>query len=109
MNYRELKEILSETPDPAKARKWSKYYTAGPHLCGKNLSQAQWTRDRWEEFGIPYTQIVSYDMYLNYPLDHRLALLENGEVKFEASLEEDVLPEDPTTCLSDRIPTFHGY
>ena len=48
-------------------------------------------------------------MYLNYPLDHRLALLEDGEVKFEASLEEDILSEDPTTGLPDRIPTFHGY
>lgn len=48
-------------------------------------------------------------MYLNYPVDARLALLEDGEVKFEASLEEDVLLEDSTTGLSDRIPTFHGY
>ena len=109
MSYGKLKEILSETPDPDKAREWSKYYTAGAHLCGKNLSQAEWTRDKWAEFGITHTEIVSYDMYLNYPLDHRLALLENGEVKFDATLEEEVLPEDPTTSLLDRIPTFHGY
>lgn len=109
LSYDELKEILLETPDPGKAREWSKYYTAGPHLCGKNLSQAQWTRDKWTEFGIPHTEIVSYDMYLNYPLGHRLALLEDGEVKFEASLEEDVLEEDPTTSLPDRVPVFHGY
>ena len=78
-------------------------------MCGKNLSQAEWTRDLWSEFGIPRTEIVSYDMYLNYPLDHRLALLEDGEVKFEATLEEDVLPEDPTTSLPDSVPVFHGY
>ena len=52
---------------------------------------------------------MSYDVYLNYPLDHRLALLDNGEVAFEATLEEDVLEEDPTSGLEDRIPTFHGY
>lgn len=48
-------------------------------------------------------------MYLNYPLDHRLALLESGEVKFEATLEEPVLEQDATTGLDDRIPVFHGY
>lgn len=109
MSYTELQEIVLDTPDPDKAREWSKYYTAGPHLCGKNLSQAEWTRDKWSEFGIPHTEIVTYEVYLNYPLDHGLALLEDGKVTFEATLEEDVLPEDSTTSLPDRIPTFHGY
>jgi N-acetylated-alpha-linked acidic dipeptidase len=31
------------------------------------------------------------------------------KVEFQAALEEDVLEEDPTSGLSDRIPTFHGY
>lgn len=82
--------------------------------------------------------IVDYDIYINYPLGHRLALLEeagdendsvteegrrgsvekiysninqNGkfEVKYECSMEEDVLPEDPTSGLDNRVPTFHGY
>jgi N-acetylated-alpha-linked acidic dipeptidase len=60
--------------------------------------------------------MVSYDVYLNYPVDHRLAMLEKSKdgpaswkVAFEASLEEDVLKEDQTSGLEDRIPTFHGY
>lgn len=106
--YSELKEILQETPDPEKAREWSTYYTAGPHLAGKNLSQAEWTRDKWEEWGIK-SEIIAYETYINYPLDHSLALLEDGRVAFQATLEEDVLEEDPTTGLPDRIPTFHGY
>jgi N-acetylated-alpha-linked acidic dipeptidase len=70
---------------------------------------------------------VSYDTYINYPLGHRLALYEktktkddnSGEtasrkneswpIRFKASLEEDVLEEDPTASLPDRVPTFHGY
>lgn len=64
------------------------------------------------------SEIVSYDVYINYPVDHRLALLEKQEesdgasswkVSFEASLTEDVIDEDPTSDLNDRIPTFHGY
>jgi N-acetylated-alpha-linked acidic dipeptidase len=109
LDYEELQTLLLGTPSAARAREWSKYYTAGPHLAGKNLSQALWTRDRWEEFGIADTKIVSYDVYLNYPVDHRLALLEGNKVTFEASLEEDVLEEDGTSGLPDRVPTFHGY
>lgn len=122
VSFNELQDILLETPKEGKARDWSRYYTSGPHLAGKNHSQALWTRERWEEFGIK-AEIVAYDTYINYPLGHRLALYEKdsstglGEgsdadawkVKFEASLEEDVLDEDPTTSLDDRIPTFHGY
>ena len=113
LTYEELQAILQTTPSAEKAREWSSYYTAGPHLAGKNLSQAIWTQERWQEFGIQDTDIVAYDVYINYPLDHRLALLKTSkdktEVTFEATLEEDVLEEDGTSGLPDRVPTFHGY
>lgn len=117
VSYEQLQQILLDTPSSKKAEEWSRYYTAGPHLAGKNYSQAAWTRDRWQEFGIDST-IVSYDVYLNYPVDHRLALLErkkhdddtsDWKVSYEASLTEDIIEEDPTTSLKDSVPTFHGY
>ncbi|KAI8623754.1 Zn-dependent exopeptidase [Xylariaceae sp. FL1651] len=119
LSYEELQSILLDTPSAEKASEWSKYYTAGPHLAGQNLSQAEWTRDRWNEWGIK-SDIVAYDTYINYPLDHRLALLEKKKAKtshdpevwkvvFEATLTEDVLEDDPTTQLENSVPTFHGY
>ena len=124
LRYADLLQVLLDTPDEEKAREWSKYYTAGPHLAGKNLSQALWTRERWQEWGVSST-IAAYDVYINYPVGHRLALLEKSagptpnkpawdrkdeyEVKHECSLEEDVLEEDGTTGLENRVPTFHGY
>ncbi|KAI9752623.1 MAG: hypothetical protein M1815_000387 [Lichina confinis] len=117
--FEELQDILLSTPSEERAQEWSAYYTSGPHLAGKNYSQAEWTQNKWKDFGIDDTSIVSYDVYLNYPIGHRLALLEKtdaGEstaddwrVTYEARLEEDVLDEDDTSGLSDRIPTFHGY
>ena len=127
LTYKALQRILLETPEESKSREWSKYYTSGPNLAGKNLSQALWTMERWEEFGVQ-SSIVAYDVYLNYPVNHRLALLEsdvvsnykdinersvtkNGGFKviYECTLEEDVLDTDPTTALANRVPTFHGY
>ncbi|KAJ5733894.1 Peptidase M28 [Penicillium malachiteum] len=111
--YDQLQDILLNTPSTAKVREWSSYYTAGPHLAGKNLSQALWTMEKWKEFGVEDTTLATYDIYLNYPLGHRLALLKKSgdktEVTFEATLEEDVLEEDPTSSMPDRVPVFHGY
>lgn len=113
LSYEELQAILQNTPSAAKEREWSSYYTSGPHLAGKNLSQAVWTKERWQELGVEDTSIVAYDIYLNYPVDHRLALLKKSgdstEVTYEATLEEDVLEKDHTSGLADRVPTFHGY
>ena len=119
--YAELEDVLLNGPSTEKLSEWSRYYTSGPHLAGTNLSQAIWTKEKWQEFGVKDSSIVPYDVYINYPLGHRLALFEKSssenplqeeeawKVKFEASLEEDVLEEDPTTGASNRIPTFHGY
>jgi N-acetylated-alpha-linked acidic dipeptidase len=112
----QLKQILLNTPDAKKAEEWSRYYTAGAHMAGQNYSQAVWTKEKWEEFGIK-ASINAYDVYLNRPVDHRLALLHKTEKKgvtgwkvaYEASLKEDVLEDDPTTGLENSIPTFHGY
>ena len=112
LTYHDLQQIILETPSEENVRSASQYYTSGPHLAGKNLSQALWTRDRWQEAGVK-SDIATYDVYINYPAGHRLALLEKTnssyKVKYECSLEEDVLEEDPSTNLTDRIPTFHGY
>jgi len=128
LRYEDLQKTLLETPRAEKAREWSQYYTAGPHLAGKNLSQALWTRERWQEWGVS-ASIAAYDVYIDYPAGHRLALLGKNsksedvsgedaagsargydyEVKYECTLEEDVLEEDPTSGLENRIPTFHGY
>ncbi|GAP85461.2 putative glutamate carboxypeptidase II [Rosellinia necatrix] len=119
LTYKELQSILLDTPSAEKASEWSRYYTSGAHLAGQNLSQAEWTRDRWAEWGVK-SDVVAYETYLNYPLDSRLALLKKRagstgddsdawKVAFEATLTEDALEEDPTTQFENGIPVFHGY
>ncbi|KMU77530.1 N-acetylated-alpha-linked acidic dipeptidase 2 [Coccidioides immitis RMSCC 3703] len=88
-------------------------YASGPHLTGEEFQPTLWTKEQWDGFGLPKDKPCSYDVYINYPVDHRLALIEkdgeHSKVKFEASLEEDVLDDDSTSGLNNRIPTFHGY
>ncbi|KAL9058655.1 MAG: hypothetical protein Q9162_001662 [Coniocarpon cinnabarinum] len=110
-SYTELVDVLTRTPDEDQVREWSQFYTAGPHLMGQNKSQAEWTRDRWRDFGVEDAKLVEYEVYTNYPNGtNRLALLEDSsKVKYESKLAEDELDEDSTTNLLNRIPTFHGY
>lgn len=114
LDHDRLRSILLSTPDADSAREWSRYYASGPHLAGKNYSQAEWTMKKWRDWGVEST-IVSYDVYINYPAGHGLSLLSQADkpgswdLEFEASLAEDVLDDDPTTALDGAIPTFHGY
>ncbi|KAI0130263.1 glutamate carboxypeptidase [Xylariales sp. AK1849] len=87
---------------------WSYYYTHGAHLAGRNESMAQWTADRWAESGLN-TTIVSYDVFINYPISKSLSLTYSNGSVFQPLLEEAALSEDETTSYPDRIPTFNGY
>lgn len=104
----DVEELMISTPDPEKLSEWSYYYTQGQHVAGKNKSQAEWTRDRWNEFGIK-SDLATYNVYINYPLGSRLALYDDDKVSFEASLKEDILEDDPTTGSPQSVPIYHGY
>ncbi|KAK9461446.1 uncharacterized protein V1516DRAFT_664602 [Lipomyces oligophaga] len=109
MSLFDLERLLFRVPDAEHVRQWSEYYTSGVHLAGTNESMAQWTAEKFKEYGIK-SEVVTYHTLLNYPVDHSVSLIGvNGKLVYEASLEEDMLPEDPTSMRQDRVPTFHGY
>lgn len=99
-----LVEAISNTS----ISEWSYYYTHGAHLAGKNLTMAEWTVDRLKENGWN-SSIVSYEVYLNYPVNKSLTLMYSNGSTYRPSLEEAILSQDETTSYPDRIPTFHGY
>lgn len=108
MSLAEKEHIIISSFSNVSISEWSYYYTHGAHLAGKNYSQAEWTRDKWSESGIP-SSIVSYNVFLNYPVSHALSLSYPDGSVFNATLEEDILPEDDTSGYPNRISTFHGY
>lgn len=104
----EAERLMLNSPSPAYIRNQSYFYTSGAHLAGRNRTQATYTRDLWESYGIN-AEIEEYEVLLNYPVYHRLALLDDDTVEYEAELREDVIPEDPTSHNPDEVATFHGY
>ncbi|KAF2737623.1 N-acetylated-alpha-linked acidic dipeptidase-like protein 2 [Polyplosphaeria fusca] len=101
-------KILVDSFDNTSISTWSYYYTHGAHLAGRNKTMAQWTADKWSEYGFT-SRLDEYYVYLNYPVSHSLLLTYPNGSTFAPSLKEEVLAEDDTTSYPDSIPTFHGY
>lgn len=102
---------MLDLPDNENIRGYLKHYTSVAHLAGteSDRSQAEWTRDKFIEFGIANTTIKTYYPLLNYPVKHRLAIVSGPEeLRYEAELREDVVDEDETSKDPDNVPTFHG-
>ena len=52
---------------------------------------------------------IAADTYLSYPVSHSLSLTYPNGTTWEATLEEEPLPQDDVTNYPNRVPTFHGY
>ncbi|KAL1917178.1 uncharacterized protein VTP21DRAFT_4834 [Calcarisporiella thermophila] len=100
-------EIILNTPNSAAAKDTFSYYTSGVALAGLNRSQAEWTYNKFKEYGLE-AKIESYYPYLNYPKERRLAIVEPEDLRYEATLREAIVVEDPTSIMQDAVPTFHG-
>ncbi|KAI7884133.1 uncharacterized protein EV154DRAFT_428000 [Mucor mucedo] len=103
---------MLDLPSAHRLRQYLKTYTSEPHLAGTEADrrQAEWTRTKFTEFGIPNAEIKTYYPLLNYPISHRLSIVSGPEhLRYNASLKEDRVHEDPSTDDPDIVPAFHGY
>ncbi|RCH80400.1 hypothetical protein CU098_002186 [Rhizopus stolonifer] len=104
--------MMLDLPSSNRLKSYLRNYTSEPHVAGtpSDKRQAEWTREKFNEFGIPDAKIKTYYPLLNYPVSHRLAIVSGPEeLRYEAKLKEDIVDEDPTTANPDSIPLFHGY
>jgi len=92
------------------AGNWSRKYTSEAHLPGTNYGFVEWTKNKFEEYGFK-TCIDSYDVYVSYPFQHDLKLLDakGKHTLYVAPLEEDELKDDKTSTGKDLVPTFLSY
>lgn len=105
-----METILKSEPSASHAAEWSYYCTSQSHLPGEGEVQCLLTKKKWEDFGIPKTEIVKYNASISTPVFQRLALLDTSEalspsVIYEAKLMEALPLNDPSEI---RTPAFHG-
>ncbi|KAJ0422068.1 hypothetical protein BJY00DRAFT_94851 [Aspergillus carlsbadensis] len=106
MDLQALEDLILATPSIHQLRQWSRLYSASTHLAGDD-AHAFSIQALWTSYGIP-TEISIHATRLNRPgRNSAVRLLKpDSSVFFEASLMEDVLPDDPTSSIGP--PTFHG-
>ncbi|KAF5857931.1 hypothetical protein ETB97_005121 [Aspergillus alliaceus] len=87
---------LFDAPKADSIRQCSRYYTNNSHFASQGRRQAEWTQARWEEFGIPQTQLDPHEVEVDFPDGQELTLLDIGNkdkvVLHETSLIEDNIP-----------------
>ncbi|KAI9258809.1 hypothetical protein BDA99DRAFT_483807 [Phascolomyces articulosus] len=103
---------MLELPSNDSTREFLKYYTSESHLAGSaaDKRQAEWTRDKFIEFGIADTKIETYYTLINHPIKRRVALISGPEaLRYEALLYEPPIDEDETSKYPNVTPSYHGY
>ncbi|KAG0175095.1 hypothetical protein DFQ28_005005 [Apophysomyces sp. BC1034] len=105
-------KLMLEMPSTDRLRENLRKYTSEAHLAGTEGDKrtADWTKEKLIEFGLANTTIETYWPLLNYPEERRLAIISGPEnLRYEASLTEDVVDEDESSKDPNIVPTFHGY
>ncbi|OAD08962.1 hypothetical protein MUCCIDRAFT_151731 [Mucor lusitanicus CBS 277.49] len=104
--------MMLDLPSAKRLKSYLRNYTSEPHVAGtaSDKRQAEWTREKFNEFGIPNTKIETYWPLLNYPISRRLAIVSGPEyLRYNASLKEERVDEDKSTHHPDIVPLFHGF
>lgn len=105
---RDFEKVFIDTPTPAKARTWLQRLTEEPHVAGtpQEKKVADYVRERFEEFGLE-TEVAEYQVFLNYPEEVSLRLVEPTEM--ELPLMEESYDVDKDSTPQGMFPAFHGY
>jgi N-acetylated-alpha-linked acidic dipeptidase len=104
----EVEHVMLDTPTIQNLRHWSKTYSQKAHLAG-DLEHAERIRELWCSYGIT-SELERYDVLQNFPTSTALELRSStGHILFKATLQEEELPEDPTSLRANGLPAFHGF
>lgn len=106
-----IEKVMYDLPVAENMREYLRHYTSEAHLAGSEGDKrlAEWTRDKFIEFGITNSSLETYYPLLNYPVKHRFGIVSGPEeFQYEATLTEDVVDEDETSHTPDVVPSFHG-
>lgn len=93
--------VLFDLLDNESTGRHFRYLTEEPHPAGseQNRRLAEYTRDRFVEYGLEDVQLLEYEVLLPFPREVRVTMLEPFE--FEASLREDGYEVDKDSWSSD--------
>lgn len=98
---------LTALDDKNLARGHARNYTNHSHNIG-DAHALDYTVSQLRGLGFE-PKLEKYYPWVSAPIDTQVALLEDGMVTFNASMIEDCVEGDPTSCSSEKTAAYHGY
>ena len=106
---RQLEARLDEQMNPDNLREWMKRITAEPFFVGAphNKENAEFVRDlSHREWGYE-AEIVEYRVLFPKPRIREVEMV--APERYRARLEEPVIPEDASSGVDGRLPSYNAY
>jgi N-acetylated-alpha-linked acidic dipeptidase len=105
---RSLESRFQQSVEADSIRDFHKEYAAKPHVAGspRDRELAEWTRDRWREYGLEEVDITEHEVLLPYPDEVIVEM--TAPRPWRASMKEDAIPGDEYTNADVGIP-YHAY
>ena len=105
---RQLEARLDEQMNPDNLREWMKRITAEPFFVGAphNKENAEFVRDLFREWGYE-AEIVEYRVLFPKPRIREVEMV--APERYRARLEEPVIPEDASSGVDGRLPSYNAY
>lgn len=105
---RQLEKQVIELLDPESTARHFRYLTEEPHASGseRNRELAEYTRDRFAEYGLEDVAIHRYDVLLPLPREVAVTIVEPAEQRL--TLKEDGYPVDKDSYAAEVGLTYMG-
>jgi N-acetylated-alpha-linked acidic dipeptidase len=109
--YRSLERNFLELPSSDRIRDAHRYLADKPHVAGsaRDRELAEWTRDRFRDYGLDDVQITTHDVML--PLPEEMSVEMVRPRVWRASMREEPIEGDPYTQISvaEAGLPYHAY
>jgi N-acetylated-alpha-linked acidic dipeptidase len=109
--YASVERRFLELPSAERIRTSHLYLADQPHMAGtpRDRELAEWTRDRFVEYGLEDVEIVTHEVLLPWPEEVSVELTDPRT--WRADIREAPIPSDKYTQISPALAgiPFHAY
>ena len=110
-SYVRAEEQFLSLPSAERIRKAHLYLSDQPHMAGtpRDLELAEWTRDRFREYGLEDVVITTHEVLLPWPEEVSVELV--APRAWRASMREEPIEGDKYTQISPALAglPYHAY
>lgn len=100
---------FQQSVSPERIREFHQFLSAEPHVAGslRDRLLAEWTRDRFKEFGLDEVRITEHEVLLPYPLEVSVEM--TAPRAWRATMREEPIAGDEYTARNDLGIPHHAY